>query len=93
MALLATPGRMVHFVMKDLSVRPLIVVHVFPNGADPTHPMVNGHLLLDGENDRKNNPLGGELDDAEQAPLTCWATSASRDDKKATGTWHWPERT
>ncbi len=93
MALLATPGRTVLFVMKDKTVRPLIVTQVFDNPADPTHPLVNGHLLLDGENDRENDPFDAKLDDAEEAPLTRWATSIARNDSKQVGTWHWPERT
>lgn len=92
MALIATPGRSVHYVMKDGSMRPLLIVHVFPNEAEPHNPMVNGHLALDGENDRDNDPGAQELDKTEEAPLVRWATSVSRNDEKQPGTWHWPER-
>ncbi|MES2200730.1 MAG: hypothetical protein V4498_00600 [candidate division FCPU426 bacterium] len=88
----AKAGRMVNIVMKDGSTRPLIITNVFPNAQDHTHPMVNGHLLLDGPNDRENNPLGAPLEAGEESPMTYWATSVSRDDKKTVGTWHWPER-
>ena len=85
-----TPGRTVNYVMKDGQIRPLVIVHVFPSN-DPDTQMVNGHLLLDGSNDRHNNPAR-EPKEGEHDPLIQWATSVHHDHGKAVGTWHWPNR-
>ncbi len=89
----AKAGRMVNFVMKDGSVRPLIITATFNTTDDPAKAMVNGHLLLDGSNDRENNPYIEKPDPEKDAPMTQWVTSAHHDFDKAVGTWHWPERT
>ncbi len=85
-------GRMVNIVMKDGTTRPLIVTAVFNTTEDPAKAMVNGHLLLDGSNDRENNPFGEPVKEGEESPMTHWATSVSHDFEKGVGSWHWPER-
>lgn len=89
MAQIPTIGRTLLVVMKDGTDRPLIVTAIFPQ-EDPTAPLLNGHVLLDGQNDRDNNPF--ETPEGDDAPLVVWATSLKRDDNKQVGTWHWPER-
>lgn len=85
-------GKVVNFVMKDKTVRPLIVL--VPWGGSTN--MVNGHLLLDGGNDRLNDPQGDVPAEVVEAPLVRWAGSVHNEepiDSDGTlipGTWHWP---
>lgn len=86
-----TPGRILHYVMKDGTLRPLHVTHAF--GGD--NNMVNGILMLDGSNDRKNDPAGDVADDVAEAPLMRWVGSCSNVEPdgvaaNAPGTWRWP---
>lgn len=89
-----TVGRVVNYVMKDGTTRALHVTAAFGN--EPNH--VNGILMLDGGNDRFNDPAG-DVPANESAPLMRWVTSAENieeqnDEGRAitAGSWHWPVR-
>lgn len=77
---LATPGRIVMFVLAEGNnagdVRPAIAIRRWD------HPMnsCNLQVFLDGTNDT----LYGEINP--------WKASVAFDPNKAPGTWHWPER-
>jgi hypothetical protein len=78
-----TEGRIVSYVMKDGQIRPLIVTRVW------TQNDINGVLVFDGSNDAPCLPQ--EHPNPAGIPVL-WLTSVHRDDNKAPGTWHWPER-
>lgn len=80
------PGRIVHYVMEDGSVRPMIVIGVDEGEGEP--PTISGRVFLAlASRDRSLLPPG-----AVYAESTAYVAGVPRDDnpKSAPGTWHWP---
>lgn len=83
-------GRIVHYVMRDGSVRPLLLVNTRDSSGE-----VNGVLLFDGPADNGNFPYTDTMPNAGSGHReTCvtWVPNIKYDDSDtpAPGTWHWP---
>lgn len=76
---LPSPGRIVHYVLKDGNRqgehRPAVIVRVW------TDSMVNLLVFADGENDREYTDEN----------YVYWSGSKENDESGTPGTWHWPE--
>lgn len=75
-------GRVVHYVLKNGTHRPAVVVQVWNSDC------ANLKVDLDGYNDKNEDLPCSRID-----PMTAWATSVCPDSTgEKPGTWHWPER-
>lgn len=107
--MMASVGRIVHFVMPDGQDRPALIVRTWPAAAGDT-PLIQLQVFVDGRNDEDL------VREDEHGASTVWRTSVEfdagsraiegveSDDPAArilarparpprAGTWHWPERT
>lgn len=82
-----TIGRIVNYVMKDLTVRPMVVIKVYSD--EGNGDMINGQLIYDGPNDADNIPGGDppNLGDGMQRITSI----AFQGNLISSNTWHWPQ--
>jgi len=79
-----SPGRMVHYVLKNGEHRPALVLRTW------SATCVQLAVFLDGANDNGQVPY--ETYYFQNGNLTVWKTSVMQDEEtKAQATWHWPE--
>lgn len=100
-----TIGRVVHYVMADGQVRPMIVTRVFEDGEGDC---INGTIFVDGENDLEKMP-GGAIPmhvggtGVPSIPVVYKTSVCFKDPvydspdiknvhAEFAGTWHWPPK-
>lgn len=75
------PGRIVNYVVDDVTIRPMMVVRV---GAGNRAGVIAGHVYRDVANDHQIDSRGRDA--------IAWVESASFSENHEPETWHWPAR-